>query len=250
MGLHISVDEWRVIIDSCRANGTSGYSDLVLGIKDTLQPKDLRAWQSGMQPKSVRSLMDALSDDGLLVIMHNSQILIVPAEIPTVPTDALLGVISDIESVLEKRAVEHLRMVARDNSGRSKLFSLLAIISSFSSGLDVPGVSPADVQQLIDVVIDMFFPSLENLVPIPPLSFWREPVGAMLSRALAYVGDDELITYKEASDLVGVPIQNISNAVRRGRLKSIPNPASSHPTKEAFLVPKSEVKKLWAKHHS
>jgi hypothetical protein len=74
-----------------------------------------------------------------------------------------------------------------------------------------------------------------------PESFWTSPIGAMIARAQLWLRRDQLITLKEAADLLGLKPPSVTAMTRDGRLTVYVDPDAPNPTRSRRLVSRVEV---------
>src|SRR5574343_150026 len=74
-----------------------------------------------------------------------------------------------------------------------------------------------------------------------PEEFWQAPIGQMVALAFIWLEGDELITISEAARLSGKSISTISSRIKRGALRSYPDPQAANPRREGRLVRRSDV---------
>lgn len=123
----------------------------------------------------------------------------------------------------------------------------LVEIARAAAGLmedDPEGFNRGTVYEGIQNLCEQLFapPGLGSAYTIPA-SFWEHPLGQMVSVAMLWVQQDELITQAEAAKIKGVGIQNINQAIQMGRLRSFKNP-NANERQGRTLVSRRDVEKL------
>lgn len=123
----------------------------------------------------------------------------------------------------------------------------LVEIARAASGLiedDPEGFNRGVVYEGIQDLCEQLFapPGLGSAYTIPA-SFWEHPLGQMVSVAMLWVQQDELITQAEAAKIRGVTTQAINQATRDGRLRSFKNPDANE-RQGRTLVSRRDVDKM------
>lgn len=123
----------------------------------------------------------------------------------------------------------------------------LVEIARAATGLikdDEEGFNRGVVYEGIQDLCEQLFapPGLGSAYTIPA-SFWDHPLGQMVSVAMLWVRQDELITQAEAAKIRGVSIQNINQAIQVGRLRSFKNP-NANERQGRTLVSRRDVEKM------
>jgi hypothetical protein len=109
---------------------------------------------------------------------------------------------------------------------------------------DEEGWNRGVVYEGIQDLMEQLFapPGLGSAYTIPS-EFWEQPLGEMVSRAMLWVQQDELITQAEAAKIRGVSIQAISQAIQLGKLRGFKNPEANE-RQGRTLVSRKEIEKM------
>ncbi|HEY7414085.1 MAG TPA: hypothetical protein VH593_02755 [Ktedonobacteraceae bacterium] len=102
--------------------------------------------------------------------------------------------------------------------------------------------NPAAAQQLITLLLNRFFtaPAHPDGPEHIPQSFWFQPAGSLLARALVRIYQDDLISIQEAARLVFVRRAAICIALDRGELNTYIDPTAEQ-RRGRRLVRRSQV---------
>lgn len=123
----------------------------------------------------------------------------------------------------------------------------LVEIAHAASGLmddDEEGFNRGVVYEGIQDLAEQLFapPGLGSAYTIPA-EFWEQPLGEMVSRAMLWVKQDQLITQAEAAKIRGVSISAIGEAIKKGNLRSFKNPDANE-RQGRTLVSRKEIERM------
>lgn len=103
------------------------------------------------------------------------------------------------------------------------------------------GELAAEVYDCCQALIEHLFavPGLGAVYEIPQ-RFWQTPIGEIFALAFIWLERDELISLAEAAKISGKSISTISSRVKRGSLRSYPDPREPNPQRR-LRVRRSDV---------